>query len=263
MEKFFIKNRKGQNISVIVEQAEKQKGLAFVMHGLSGHKGEEHIKTFAEAFKDKGFTVVRFDTTNTFGESDGNYEDATVTNYYEDLEDIVGWARKQKWFEKPFALAGHSLGGLCIALYAENHPEEVSGLAPISTVVSGKLSMETEKHSSTAEEWERTGWRTERSHSGKVKRLKWSHMEDRLKYDLLPRVENLTMPVLLIVGDQDDGTPPEHQQILYDALPPGKKEIHIIEGAPHTFRDPIHLDQMRELFEVWIDRNLLQTERII
>lgn len=89
MEKLFIKNRKEQNISVIIERNESQKGLAFVMHGLSGFKEQTHIETIANAFKEKGFTTVRFDTTNTFGESDGRYEDATTTNYYEDLEDVI------------------------------------------------------------------------------------------------------------------------------------------------------------------------------
>ena len=56
MEKFLIKNRKGQKISVLLELNEKQKGLAFVMHGLSGFKEQDHIKTFADAFKEKGFT---------------------------------------------------------------------------------------------------------------------------------------------------------------------------------------------------------------
>lgn len=256
MRKFFIKNRKGQKICFLLELSENQRGLAFVMHGLSGFKEQDHIKAFADAFKEKGFTVVRFDTTNTFGESDGNYEDATTTNYYEDLEDVITWAKGQKWYKEPFALAGHSLGGICIALYAENHPEEVSGLAPISTVVSGKISMETEKYRSAAEEWKRTGWLTETGYTGTIKKLKWSHMEDRLKYDLLPNVGKLTMPVLLIVGDKDGSTPPEHQQVLYDKLP-GKKEIHIIRGAPHTFREFNHLQQIRELFEIWIEKNLL------
>jgi len=257
MEKFFIKNRKGQNISVLLELSENSRGLAFVMHGLSGFKEQDHIKIFAGAFLGKGFSVVRFDTTNTFGESDGNYEDATTTNYYEDLEDVISWTKSQKWFRKPFALAGHSLGGICTALYAENHPEEVSGLAPISTVVSGELSMQTEANKNVIEEWKQTGWRTEIGHTGIVKRLKWGHMEDRLKYDLLSKTEKLTMPVLLIVGDQDESTPVQHQQILYDKLP-GKKEIHIIKGAPHTFREPHHLQQVCELFDEWIEKNLLQ-----
>src|SRR3989338_7714424 len=171
MEKLFIHNRKGKKLAVIIGHSDQQRGLAFVMHGLSGFKEQEHIKTLADAFHDKGFSVVRFDTTNTFGESDGKYEDATVTNYYEDLEDIINWASGQGWYQEPFALAGHSLGGICVILYAEKYPEKVKGLAPISTVVSGRLSMETDKHKSVAEEWERTGWDVEMGHGGRVKRL--------------------------------------------------------------------------------------------
>lgn len=64
IEKLFIDNRKDQKISVIVEKTENQKGLAFVMHGLGGFKEQNHIQTFAEAFKEENFTAIRFDTTN-------------------------------------------------------------------------------------------------------------------------------------------------------------------------------------------------------
>jgi hypothetical protein len=36
---------------------------------------------------------VLFDTTHSFGESGGNYEDATTTQYYQDLEDVISWAK--------------------------------------------------------------------------------------------------------------------------------------------------------------------------
>ena len=80
-------------------------------------------------------------------------------------------------------------------------------------------------------------------------------MEDRMKYDLLPEANKLTMPVLLIVGDKDDGTPPKHQKMLFDKLP-GKKEMHIIKDAPHTFKDPVHLEEIRAIFDKWIKANL-------
>ena len=255
MEKLFIKNRKDQKLAVIVEKTANQRGLAFEMHGLSGFKEQEHIQTFADAFKEKNFTVVRFDTTNTFGESDGNYEDATTTNYYEDLEDVISWAKAQPWYQEPFCLVGHSLGGICTALYAEKYPDRIKALAPISTVVSGKLSMATEKHKKVAEEWQRTGWRIEKGYTSIIKKLKWSHVEDRLKYDLLSEAHNLTMPVLLIVGENDDATPPEHQQILYKKLP-SRKEIHIMKNAPHSFREKEHLAEIKEIFLRWIDKFL-------
>jgi pimeloyl-ACP methyl ester carboxylesterase len=255
--KTFIPNRENKKIAVVVDETPDSKGLVFVMHGLGGFKEQPHIQAFADAFRENNLTVVLFDATHTYGESEGKYEGATTTNYYEDLEDVISWAKKQSWYHEPFWLAGHSLGGISTALYAERHPKEIKALAPISTVVSGELSVETKKTRGQLEEWKKTGWLIQPSESkpGLIKRLKWSEMEDRLKYDLLPDAYKLTMPVLLIVGDKDEGTPPEHQKILFDKLP-GKKEIHIIKDAPHTFRDPAHLTEIKKIFDNWIKNNL-------
>lgn len=254
--KDFIKNREGKKISVIVYEAKNQKGLVFVMHGLGGWKEQAHVQTFAQAFKANDFTTVLFDATHTYGESEGMPEDATTTNYLEDLEDVISWAKTQAWYKQPFWLAGHSLGAFACALYAERSPRQVKGLAPISTVVSGKLSAET-REKDTLEKWKRDGIKTEPSSTkpGLIKSIKWAEFEDRMKYDLLPDAQKLTMPVLLITGEQDKGTPPEHQKILYDALP-GKKELHIIKNAPHTFKDPQQLEQIKNIFDFWIKDNL-------
>ena len=255
MQKVFIKNRKDQKVAVIVEEVETPKGLAFVMHGLGGFKEQAHLEMIADLFKKNGYTVVRFDTTNTIGKSEGNFEDATVTNYYEDLEDVIKWSESQIWHQEPFVLVGHSLGGISTALFAENYPEKVKALAPISTVVSGALSAEAHKRFSPEEFkiGEETGWleAESRSKPGIVKRLKWSHIADRLKYDLLLKVDKLTMPVLLIVGENDTRTPLDHQKILYNVLP-GQKELHIIKGSPHTFRDPAHLQELKNILSQWI-----------
>lgn len=250
--KITIKNRKGQKIAVLLDEAEDAKGLAFVMHGLGGFKEQPHLEIIAKVFQERGYTSVRFDTTNTFGESDGDYENATTTNYFEDLEDVIKWAESQKWFWDPFVLAGHSLGAFCSALYAEKYPERVKALAPVSTVASGELTLQSDRED--VKNWKKTGWRISESKSkpGVIKKLPWSHMEDRLKYNLLPNVDKLTMPVLLIVGENDETTPVGHQNVLFNKLP-GRKELHIIKGAEHTFREKEHLEEIREIFLKWID----------
>lgn len=250
--KLYIKNRKGQNISVLVEEKNNPVGLVFIMHGLGGFKEQLHIQAMADAFKQTSYTVVRFDTTNSIGESDGSYEDATTTNYYEDLEDLLTWAKSQTWYQEPFILAGHSLGGICVSLYAQKFPEKVKAIAPVSTVVSGKLSMETEGK----EEWRESGWLIVESASkpGVMKKLPWSHMQDRQKYDLLENVNKLTMPVLLIVGDNDTSTPISHQQILYNALPEGKKELFVIKGSGHNFRKESEREELKQILDAWIKK---------
>jgi len=254
MPKEIIKNRKGEKVVSLIEESPKQVGLAFVMHGLGGWKEQTHIETFAAAFWEANYTVVRFDTTNSFGESGGEYENATITNYFEDLEDVIVWAGKKEWYQEPFVLASHSLGGICTALYAQKHPEKIKALAPISSVVSGRLSLETYSKKEL-QDWKKIGWQERESSSrpGLIKKLKWKHMEDRLKYSLLPDAHKLTMPTLLIVGDQDDRTPLAHQKILYKALS-GPKEMHIISGAEHTFREQKHLDEIKEIFNCWIKK---------
>ncbi len=195
MEKEFIKNRKDQKVAVLLDEVKNPTGLVIIMHGLGGFKEQKHLQAMAEAFLVNNYTVVRFDTTNSFGESDGNYSDATTTNYYEDLEDVINWSQKQSWYQEPFVLVGHSLGSLCVVLYAENNPKKIKALAPISTVISGELSLKAREGSEKLKVWERTGWRIEPSSSkpGIIKRLKWNqHIEDRLKYDLLPGINKQT-----------------------------------------------------------------------
>lgn len=254
MTKLTIQNRRNQKIIVLLEQAQDSKGLVIIAHGLGGNKDELQIVTVAEVFKEKHYTVVCFDATNTFGESDGTYEDATVTSYKEDLENVITWVKKQSWYREPFVLVGHSLGGITTTLYAEEHPKEVKALAPISAVISGNLSTKTPKYISTRANWEKEGWIAEKSSTvpSRIKRLPWSHMVDRLKYDVLPNTNKLTMPVLCIVGDMDDTTPPEHQKLFYEKLQ-GRKEMHIIKDASHTFKTPEHLNEIKQIFCKWID----------
>ncbi|KKQ60707.1 MAG: hypothetical protein US81_C0014G0012 [Parcubacteria group bacterium GW2011_GWE2_38_18] len=143
---------------------------------------------------------------------------------------------------------------MCTSLYAEKYPKEVKALAPISTVVSNSLINEfyTEEE---VRNWKETGYRIRPSVSrpGFIRKLKYAYYEDKLKHDLLKDADKLVMPILMIVGENDDVTPLKHQQILFDRLP-SKKELHVIEGAEHTFREAEHLKEIKTIFMNWIDK---------
>ncbi|OGG87621.1 hypothetical protein A3B87_00700 [Candidatus Kuenenbacteria bacterium RIFCSPHIGHO2_02_FULL_39_13] len=66
----------------------------------------------------------------------------------------------------------------------------------------------------------------------------------------------IKIPVLLIVGRNDESTPLEHQRILFDALKTDNKELHLIKGAPHAFSDKVHLDEIYDIFDKWIKKYL-------
>jgi pimeloyl-ACP methyl ester carboxylesterase len=252
--KNFIVNDKGQRISVQVDLPDSQKGLAFVIHGLGGYREQPHVEAMVRAFLDKEVAVVRFDAINSFGESDGCYQDATVTGYYQDFQQVIKWASIQSWYRMPFFIAGHSLGGMCAVLYAEQNASSVCGLIPISPVVSGRLSLDAhrEKNQNELEMWESTGWLETQSADGKrIKRLPWSHMQNRLQYDLLQEASRINMPTLIIVGSADVTTPPDHAKILFDSIL-SKKTFQIIEDAPHTFRSDFHLQRLEKIISEWL-----------
>lgn len=251
-----IKNRKNKRLSITIDKmSEDMSELAFVMHGLGGFKEQLHIRTMIDALKNNNYNVISFDTTNTFGKSDGSYSDATVTSYYEDLEDVISWALEKFNHNNKFILAGHSVGGLSVALFAEKYPEKVKALIPVSAVISGEL-WKLEQKKEMLNKWREDGiWIREAGDSANRNRkeLKWTFVEDIMQYDLLKDVDRLTMPVLLIVGEKDPTATVSHQEIFFSQLP-GEKELHIIKNAHHVFRDKLDLEEIENIMTKWIGK---------
>lgn len=252
MNKVFIRNRNNQKVSVIVQIHHEQKGLVIVMHGLGSFKEAPHIDRCAQAFFDAWFSVVRFDATNSFGESDWNYEDATIENYYADLLDVIGRTKSQSRFHKHFFLAWHSLGGMCSLLYAEEFPKEVHWIVAMAPAISWALLREA-KGEELIERRKKTGrWERESvSKPGVIKRLKRSYVENSLNFDVLPKAALLTMPILIIVWSEDASTPVVRQKLLYEKLP-WKKELVVLEGVGHNYREETVLNQIYWCIEKWL-----------
>jgi len=156
-----VTNRKGQRIVGDLETPlqGKIKGTCIVQHGWGGHRNKTTIQAAKNAFLETGFQTFNFDTTNSFGESDGNYEKSTLGLHWEDLEDVVQWSQKQDWFVGPLALTGHCQGGYAVARYAEEYPLQVSYLVPIAPVISGELSFEAHRtyKPEQLEKWKKEG----------------------------------------------------------------------------------------------------------
>lgn len=243
-EKIFVHNRAQERVCVVVKKHEASRGTAVVLHGLGATKDQQMIVAAAQVFFEHGYTTLRFDATNTFGESDGDIEKATLTKHYEDLEDVLAWLQQQPWYVQPLTLVGHSMGGYAVARYAELYPERVAQILPISPVVSGALTLEAHIAHDPAyiEAWRTTGWQEDSSVStpGRVRRIPWSHMEDRLQHSLLPDAHKLTMPVTIIVGAADTVTTAAHMQLLYDAIPTPAKQLVVIPECGHVFRSHEH-----------------------
>lgn len=249
-----VNNSNGLKIAVEVEGDLTSDKLVFITHGLSGSKDQPHIIGMREAFVNEGYTVVSFDTTYSFGESEGDPVNATATSYISDLEDVIAWAEQQEWYKEPFALAGHSLGGISSLVYASKHPNKVSTIFPMSTVVSGKLWHEIQDPE-YLKGWKEKGYYFKESQSmpGRSGNVGYGLAEDLLNYDALEFATDIKCPVLLLVGSEDEGTTPKMHQLLHDKLG-GSKELHIVEGMEHTPRNQQEIDEMKKVIKDWLNK---------
>lgn len=239
MIKTTVKNRYGLNIITkhILQEA-LHAPLAIIQHGFSGSMMEPHIEAFAETYLQNGYHVLLMDCTNSFNDADGEVHNNTIQSHYEDLEDVIEWAQSQEWYQEPFALAGHSLGGLSILTYASKYPEKVASLFPAATVISGRH-LEEANLFRTPKEYEafKTSGRMNIECSykeGLVDYRPYSWIETMWDWNALDMAPDIIAPTLLVVGSEDGGTPPEHQNLLYDALC-GPTEIHIVDGVDHCY----------------------------
>jgi pimeloyl-ACP methyl ester carboxylesterase len=261
-EKHTIINRNGLKLVLLVEaKDESAHKLAFVAHGQKGSKNQPHIEAFARAFLENDYIVVRFDATHSVGESEGALYDVTYNSYISDLEDVIEWSRMQPWFKEPFALCGHSMGAQSTTWYAEHHPESVSLLAAMAPVVNYDMLSST-MDSEAFERYKQLGYKEVPSSSqpGVIHRIGWKCQESLKKYDILPLANQLTMPVLDIVGSNDTPCPPAHQEIFMNAIA-GDTTLMVIDGLQHSYRnaqtDKVDdgMSKIETALRQWIEQN--------
>lgn len=259
--KIELLNRKNQKIvGVLSGDTATCKGTCVMVHGFAGYKEQDHILAMQDVLLDYGFQTFNFDATNAFGESGGAFEQSTLGNHFEDFEDVANWVQEQEWFKGPLAVLGHSMGGYAVSRYAQDHSAKVAYCMPIAPAVSGKLANQAHRDANLAEveEWERTGWLKVVNTYGRlrVRNQPWSHMQERLKHDLMPNAKNLTMPLYTYVGTQDMATPAAHVQIFYDAIPKGNKTIVVADGASHSYESELELVHLRASLDKWLKDTL-------
>jgi len=254
MQKIELQNRKSQNIVGNLELPSGEvKGTCILQHGYGSDKNSKTITTVREEFLNLGFQTFSFDTTNSFNESDGDYEDARQGLHCEDLEDVVKWSQKQDWFTGPLALSGHSMGGYAVIRYTQDHPEKVNFLVPVAPVVSGALILQAYKRHkpNILKEWKETGMyeRESTSKPGVIRRQHWDVMEEWQNHDLLPDADKIKVPILMIVGSEDTSCTPQDVKSLYDAMVKKGEEslFYEVQGSPHSFRIEEDLSRLREV----------------
>lgn len=248
------------------EFSEPTNGHVILVHGLGEHFRRHH--RLIDRLEDDGFKVHAFDWPG-HGNSPGKRGHARIKEAIEIIDDFA-----DNIDEKPF-LFGHSLGGLTVLRYAEEHPDKIKSVISSSPVLkkSEDLSSFTVKlvsflshifpkktisNSLDVEE-------ITRSKKERKKYRKDDLVHDRislaLSKDIFKNIdiahekkERIDSPLLLLVGTEDKICPKEGAERFIDDLDLEKdKKIKKFEGSHHEiFNDPEHKEKFHETILRWV-----------
>jgi len=199
-------------------------------HGFTGTRVEPH-RLFVHAaryFCKKGFTVLRFDFRGS-GESEGLFQNMTVSGEIADLMAAVSWIEKKGEVRKErIGVNGLSVGGAVAILTASRDPRikavslwsTMSDFSPIQQVLSDFQTKLTTQTFIDIPSGERVG-----------KNL----LSDIGKHNILTEISKISpRPVFIAHGTNDTVVPHWHAKKLYEKAGEPRYSL-FVEGADHTY----------------------------
>ncbi len=201
--------------------------MCIVCHGFTGSKegGGRTLNMGRFLVEQTGVAVLVFDFSGN-GESQGKFEDLTLSGQINDLTAVVDWCRIE--FGLPILTTGRSFGGSTVLCQAAEDPrvKAVCTWAAPGRPYALFSGLAAEKDGN---------WVTFRSPEASV-RLKAGFLEDLKQHDVLAAAGKIApRPLLVVHGERDrDVLPREAEQIYASAGHP--KAIRIIPDADHRFQ---------------------------
>jgi len=190
-----------------------RRGTLVYLHGIGDNRTS--AAGMAAVFPAKGFDLIAYDS-RAHGDSEGT---ACTYGYYErlDLQRIVAGSGSQ-----PVVLVGVSLGG-AVALQTAAIEPRISGVIAVD-VFSSLRSIALERAPFIVNSWmaDRAFARAERDARFEVEGV-----------DIVAAARRITIPVLLIHGEEDRETSPANSLRVLAALA-GPKRLRLVSGAGHS-----------------------------
>ncbi len=210
-------------------------------HGMESTKEGTKHQALAARLTALGYVCLRFDFSYV-GESEGRFEDLTITGEVEDLGGAVDYLTARG--VETFGVIGSSLGGTVAVLFAGGEPR-VRALVTIAAVAL-PLGIVQRMDPAAVAAWRRTGVRD---------RLRSTFLDDLERVDVLAAARALTAATLVTHGDADQVVPVGDASALFAALP-APKALAITPACDHRYSDPAHLDALIDRIVDWMTTRL-------
>jgi len=213
--------------------------LVIIGHGVTGNKDRPWAVGLAETLEKEGFNALRFSFSGN-GESEGNFEDSTISKEVKDLKSVVNAAEDEGYHR--ICYMGHSMGG-AVGVLAAPKDSRIELMVSLSGMVQTKKFLETEFGDQVPGKgcmWD-----------DKECPLSKAFADDMVKIDsTLGKTEKIEIPWLIVHGDADEVVPvDEGREIYRSAYEP--KELEIVEGVDHVYSGD-GLKKMTDVVIAWL-----------
>ncbi|MGB6221698.1 alpha/beta hydrolase [Haloferula sp.] len=233
-----FRNRRGERIDSSFHPGTREGHLLVLGHGVTGNKDRPLMVAMAELLAEAGWPCLRISFSGN-GESEGKFEDSTISKECEDLSDVLDQLPEGV----QIAYCGHSMGG-AVGLKSAVVDPRIEVLVTLAGMVRTALFCDTEFGDQRPGEgfmWDEEGCP-----------LSEAFVEDMKEIgDLLEEAGRLSIPYLLVHGTADDVVLPVDSVDAF-GVAQGPKHLLEIDGAEHSFGDESYADVAAAIDE-WLN----------
>ncbi len=249
MQKVYFKDTVGNRVCGILSIPNQASALVITSHGFTSTKESKIYQELQEELNTRSIGTLRYDYYGR-GESDGQFEETTLTKTLASLQAVIQYARTQGNYK--IGLIGSSFGGLLSLLAAARDPL-IQALALKSSVVDPILFWKNRLNPQRIEQWKKEGI-LHYDDCGEKFDLNYTFWEDLQTYHTLEEAKNIHCPTLIVHGDQDTVVPISQSQALSNIL---HTPVQTVAEANHDYAKPEQYAQVKKTIVDFITSQLL------
>ena len=214
-----------------VTSADGRYPAAVYCHGFSGTLRGNLNERIGENLAAAGIASIRFDF-NGHGESEGRFQDMTVSSEIADAKTVVNWLKAQPWCNGNVAIAGVSQGGVVAGMTAGEMGSEIKCAALMCPAA--VLRDDAIRGNTMGKNYNPLNIEGDYVLLSRDRRLGKAFIEEAFALDIFGTTQKFQGPMIICHGTGDTTAPYTYGQ-GYHYLMPNRSRLYLIPSANHSF----------------------------